>query len=690
MSLFDLQDVCIDIGSLATLDLPMVVDLIGIYVLKGPYCTLTTTNWFLQALSVIPRGSWGDVARRFTMPPHLNLAAPHLFSSPSAAPPHAPPHVGHAPPPLRRTCSSHRAEVFPSVLNSSGLLVQANEGILIPVVDLIRRIYRRLQFKSQIFLRILVGSRRLDASKHSGMVGMFKTLEHTGLKVFLNATGSVYEAAIDVPDGGEGISGDKNIVVGPRRGERTASEQDGQAGDDDHHNDRHEENPGCETQTDHRGQDENISNDDQGERVQSIADGLEGETTEMEAWVDKDARVEQNSCNPQLEREADTIERDLVVRSGPEQPAQKTFTYTGKGQLFAKFSKCDFWLDKVSFLGHIISKDGLEVDPVKVEAVRDWPAPRSVAEVRSFLGLTGYYRRFIEGFSKISVPLTSLTRKLSKFEWTPECQVRFEQLKQALIEAPVLTMPSDQGRFVIYTDASKLGLGAVLMQDRRVISYASRQLKNHEKNYPTHDLEPTAVVFALKIWRHYLYGEKCEIFTDHKSLKYFFTQKELNMRQRRCLELVKDYDCTISYHPGKANVVADALSRKFVGLAQLSVQRPLAYEMEKSGLEVVPSGSTIVLADLSVRSNLLDQIREGQLVDEQLQKWVKQDKERSSNLYFSEGGIIRFHGRIWVPQVGTFRSDLMSEAHLATYSVHTGSTKMYKDLQKLYCWPGMK
>ncbi|KZV44778.1 hypothetical protein F511_34251 [Dorcoceras hygrometricum] len=149
MSLFDLQDVCIAIGSLATLDLPMVVDLIGIYVLKGPYCTLTTNNWFLQALSVIPRGSWGDVARRFTMIRWGNYEThscnnpsswpppPHLFSSPSAAPPHAPPHVGHAPPPLRRTRSDHRAEEFPSVLNSSVLIVQADEGVLIPVVDLI-------------------------------------------------------------------------------------------------------------------------------------------------------------------------------------------------------------------------------------------------------------------------------------------------------------------------------------------------------------------------------------------------------------------------------------------------------------------------------------------------------------------------------------------------------------------------
>ena len=214
------------------------------------------------------------------------------------------------------------------------------------------------------------------------------------------------------------------------------------------------------------------------------------------------------------------------------------------------------------FLGHVVSKDGISVDPSKVEAVIKWPTPTNVSEVRSFLGLAGYYRQFVQGFSKIATPMTMLTRKNVKFLWTNACERSFEELKQKLTTAPVLTIPTGIGGFVVYSDASKNGLGAVLMQNGKVIAYASRQLKEYEKNYPTHDLELAAVVFALKIWRHYLYGEKCEIYTDHKSLKYFFTQKELNMRQRRWLELVKDYDCVINYHPGKANVVADALSRK--------------------------------------------------------------------------------------------------------------------------------
>nr|GFA53396.1 putative reverse transcriptase domain-containing protein [Tanacetum cinerariifolium] len=176
--------------------------------------------------------------------------------------------------------------------------------------------------------------------------------------------------------------------------------------------------------------------------------------------------------------------------------------------------------------------------------------------------LAGYYRRFIEGFSKIAKPITKLTQKKVKFEWGDKQEASFQLLKQKLCSAPILALPEGSEDFIIYCDASNKGLGAVLMQREKVISYASRQLKIHEKNYTTHDLELGAVVFALKIWRHYLYGTKCTVVTDHKSLQHILDQKELNMRQSRLLELLSDYDCKIRYHPGKANVVADALSRK--------------------------------------------------------------------------------------------------------------------------------
>nr|GFA49124.1 reverse transcriptase [Tanacetum cinerariifolium] len=243
-----------------------------------------------------------------------------------------------------------------------------------------------------------------------------------------------------------------------------------------------------------------------------------------------------------------------------------------KEKLYAKFSKCEFWLSSVAFLGHIVSAEGIMMDPAKVEAITKWPRPTSVTEVRSFLGLAGYYRRFVEGFLRLALPLTKLMCKGEKFIWNEEREKSFEELKQHLVSAPVLTLPSGLGGFQIYSDASKKGLGCVLMQHGKVIAYASRQLKPYEVNYPTHDLELAAVVFALKIWRHYLYGESCDIFTDHKSLKYIFTQRELNMRQRRWLELLKDYDTNIQYHPGKANVVADALSRKSGMIAGIKVE----------------------------------------------------------------------------------------------------------------------
>jgi hypothetical protein len=231
-------------------------------------------------------------------------------------------------------------------------------------------------------------------------------------------------------------------------------------------------------------------------------------------------------------------------------------------RLYAKFSKCEFWKNQVEFLGHVLSAKGVAVDPSKVNAVQEWKQPQSVTQIRSFLGLAGYYRRFIEGFSAIAKPMTELLKKDKKFVWSPKCEESFQELKKRLTTAPVLVLPDIHKDFEVYCDASRQGLGCVLMQEGRVVAYASRQLRPHELNYPTHDLELAAVVHALKIWRHYLIGNRCEIFSDHKSLKYLFTQPDLNLRQRRWLELIKDYDVGFNYTPGKANVVADALSRK--------------------------------------------------------------------------------------------------------------------------------
>ncbi|GJU30172.1 putative reverse transcriptase domain-containing protein [Tanacetum coccineum] len=206
-------------------------------------------------------------------------------------------------------------------------------------------------------------------------------------------------------------------------------------------------------------------------------------------------------------------------------------------------------INLVQFLGHVIDSQGIHVDPAKIESIKDWASPKTPTEIRQFLGLAGYYRRFIEGFSKIAKSMTKLTHKGVKFDWGSE-------------------------DFIVYYDASIKGLGDVLMQREKVIAYASRQLKIHEKNYTTHDLELGAVVFALKIWRHYLYGTKCTVFTDHKSLQHILDQKELNMRQRRWLELLSDYDCEMRYHPGKANQILEA---------QIEAQKPENIKNEDVG-----------------------------------------------------------------------------------------------------------
>ncbi|GKB02840.1 putative reverse transcriptase domain-containing protein [Tanacetum coccineum] len=285
------------------------------------------------------------------------------------------------------------------------------------------------------------------------------------------------------------------------------------------------------------------------------------------------------------------------------------------------------------------------------------------------MGLAGYYRRFIEGFSLIAKPLTKLTQKNKRFEWGANADEAFQKLKQDLCTAPILALPEGPDDFVVYCDASLKGYGAVLMQRDKVIAYASRQLKTHEENYTTHDLELGAVVFALRLWRHYLYGTKCVVYTDHKSLQYILDQKELNMRQRRWIELLSDYDCEIRYHPGKANVVADALSRKVQ-------DKPLRVR------SLVMTSCT----DLSERilKAQLEAVKQENVKAENLGRLLKPIFEIHSD------GIRYFENRVWLPLFGRLRDLIMHESHKSKYSIHPGSDKMYQDLKKLYWWPNMK
>ncbi|GKE13045.1 putative reverse transcriptase domain-containing protein, partial [Tanacetum coccineum] len=247
--------------------------------------------------------------------------------------------------------------------------------------------------------------------------------------------------------------------------------------------------------------------------------------------------------------------------------------------------------------------------------------------------LAGYYRRFIEGFLKIAKLMTKLTQKKVKFVWGNKQEASFQLLKQKLCSAPILALPEGREDFIAYCDASIKGLGAVLMQRENVIAYASRQLKIHEKNYTTHDLELGAVLFALKIWRHCLYGTKCTVFTNHKSLQHILDQKELNMRQCSWLELLSNYDYEIE--------------------AQIEAQKPENIKNENVG------GMT--------RKNV-----------------PKKKLEPCAD------GTLCLNGRSWLPCYGDLRIVIMHESHKSKYSIHPGSDKMYQDMKKLYWWPNIK
>jgi hypothetical protein len=338
-------------------------------------------------------------------------------------------------------------------------------------------------------------------------------------------------------------------------------------------------------------------------------------------------------------------------------------------QLYAKFSKCDFFQKQIHYLGHVLSKEGVAVDPDKIRSIMEWPTPKDVSDIRSFMGLAGYYRRFIKDFSKIGCPITALQKKGTKFLWTQQCEERFQTLKHLLTHAPVLKIADPEADFLVCTDACKEGLGGVLMQEGKVICYESRKLNEHEVNYVTHDLELAAIVHALKMWRHYLLGRKFVLMTDHCGLRYLFDQPKLNARQARWMALLSEFDFEIKHIKGKENRVADALSR---------------------------SMRTIHLAAVSTcETDVKNRVKEAQETDPFVRNvtlYLQQEPtgEKYEGYQMTEGGLLTYRDRLYIPNCDDLKRFIMDELHKRPYTGHPGYQKMITATRKQFYWPGLK
>jgi hypothetical protein len=288
-------------------------------------------------------------------------------------------------------------------------------------------------------------------------------------------------------------------------------------------------------------------------------------------------------------------------------------------------------------------------------------------EVRSFMGLAGYYRWFVEGFSKIENPIMELQKKNKKFVWTEKCAEAFRRLKELLTTTLILKVLDMDADFLVCIDTSKEGLGGVLMKDERVIAYILRKLRRHEENYMMHDLELLAIVYALKVWRHYLVGRKFELKTDHYGLQHIFMQSDLNARQRRWSELLSEYDFDITYIKGTVNREADALSRR-------------------------PRIFSVLPLQTNLRENILTLQHDDDWYKE-VEGFIGQNTmmvPRFEGFSFDSDGLLRFKNWIYVLSNDDLRMLILSEAHREVYMAHLRVMKMRADLKPLFLWKGMK
>jgi hypothetical protein len=350
-----------------------------------------------------------------------------------------------------------------------------------------------------------------------------------------------------------------------------------------------------------------------------------------------------------------------------------------KHSLYANREKCEFGRKSIQFLGHIISQDGISMEPSKLNHIRDWPVPKSIEDIRSFLGLTGYYRRFIHKFSHIAAPLSNLTRKNARFLWTTTEQKAFDELKTAMTTGPVLIVPDDSLPFTVTTDASNYAVGAALSQDQghglQPVAFMSHRMSPAQSNYPTHEQELLAVIRALSEWRHYLDGRRFTIITDHHSLTYLQTQPKLSKRQVRWITQLADFDFDIVYRPGKDNVVADALSRR----PDHRVSDDKEDQSYLAGLN---------LHQLHIGGDLLEEIRRAYVNDPECAAALKNP---STSVYKIRHGLLyRPDDRLRIPKDDSIKGTLLFEAHDSILCGHVGVNKTARMVGQLFDWPNLR
>ena len=353
---------------------------------------------------------------------------------------------------------------------------------------------------------------------------------------------------------------------------------------------------------------------------------------------------------------------------------QDVFNLLRVNKLYVKKSKCEFMTDSVEFLGHVVSKNGVSTDPKKTEAINSWPVPTNVSELRSFLGLANYYHKFIYGFASLAAPLNDLLRKDVDFKWTEVHDTAFNKLKQSLLSAPVLSIYDRNKPVEIHCDASNIAVGAVLMQNNHPISFTSRKLNVHEMNYHTTEKELLAIVNSLMVWRHYLLGKDVTVYTDHKPLKFFDSQKKLSGRQARWSELLQDFKPKIVYKPGKTNVVADALSRS-----------------------PVYANNTTTTTTISVDDPLFVSITSAYKNDKKLSVILNMlrnpDSFRNSKTlvgFSLHNDLILKDNLIYIPDDAEIKKKILQDCHDSLTAGHFGLDRTYDLLRRNYCWPGMK